>query len=188
MPTLDWNVFFLRFETEINRIASFPKKNVMIIYMYYGLFKKNPKNEDSEFPGSFWKKYVSTTPVWILFWNSPIMLKYGQLELKKNPPILGNWSRWDINLKWPLILKETMKKGANSPYTPYYYMLQKCTKKTLWPLFMDGFNCLKGRATSRRQFNFLAISNMETLATYLYLSVSVIIRNNHLFGSCLLQY
>ena len=25
-------------------------------------------------------------------------------------------------------------------------------KKTLWPLFMDGFNCLKATATSRRQF------------------------------------
>ena len=26
--------------------------------------------------------------------------------------------------------------------------------KTLWPLFMDGFNCFKARATSRRQFTF----------------------------------
>ena len=26
--------------------------------------------------------------------------------------------------------------------------------KTLWPLFVDGFNCFKARATSRRQFTF----------------------------------
>ena len=37
---LDWNVSFLRFETEINGIASFPKKNVVIIYMHCGLFQK----------------------------------------------------------------------------------------------------------------------------------------------------
>ena len=38
LPTLYWNVSFLRFETEINGIASFPKKNVVIIYMHCGLF------------------------------------------------------------------------------------------------------------------------------------------------------
>ena len=116
------------------------------------------------------------------------MLKYGQLELKKNPPHFREWVQVGYQFKMTPHFKGNHEKGANSPYTPYYYMLQKYTKKTLWPLFMDGFNCLKGRATSRRQFNFLAISNMETLATYLYLSVSVIIRNNHLFGSSLLQY
>ena len=30
----------------------------------------------------------------------------------------------------------------------------KLKKKTLWPLFMDGVNCLKATATSRRQFTF----------------------------------
>ena len=30
----------------------------------------------------------------------------------------------------------------------------KDEKKNLRPLFMDGFNCLKARATSRRQFTF----------------------------------
>ena len=43
LPTLGWNVSFLRFETEINGIASFPKKNVVIIYMHYGLFQKKSK-------------------------------------------------------------------------------------------------------------------------------------------------
>ena len=43
LPTLDWNVSFLRFETEINGIASFPKKNVVIIYMHCGLFQKKSK-------------------------------------------------------------------------------------------------------------------------------------------------
>ena len=136
------NIAYVRLKCFLSQVWNWDKSNCQlskeecdIIYMYYGLFKKNPKNEDSEFPGIFWKKYVSTTPVWILFWNSPIMLKYGQLELKKNPPILGNGSRWDINLKWPLVLKETMKKGANSPYTPYYYMLQKYTKKNFMAPF-----------------------------------------------------
>ena len=43
LPTLGWNVSFLRFETEINGIASFPKKNVVIIYMHCGLFQKKSK-------------------------------------------------------------------------------------------------------------------------------------------------
>ena len=43
LPMLDWNVSFLKFETVINRIASFPDKNVVIIYMYYGLFQEKPK-------------------------------------------------------------------------------------------------------------------------------------------------
>ena len=58
LPTLDWNVSILRFESEINGIASFPKKNVVIIYMHCGLFQKKKKNEDMEFPGvlkSIWK-------------------------------------------------------------------------------------------------------------------------------------
>ena len=31
---------------------------------------------------------------------------------------------------------------------------KKLKKKTLWPLFMDGFYCLKASTTSRRQFTF----------------------------------
>ena len=51
--------------------------------------------------GIFSKKYVNH-PCLDLFWNSP-MLKYARVELKKNPHILGDRSRWNINLKWPLI-------------------------------------------------------------------------------------
>ena len=96
------------------------------------------------------------------FWNSPIMLTYGRLELNKNSTILGDGSRWDINLKWSLILKKTMKKVPTPPLTSYYYVLQKSTKKNqLYDIFLGmGFNCLKIRATSRRQLTFLAISNM----------------------------
>ena len=43
LSKLDWNVSFLRFETEINGIASFPKENVVIIYMRFGLFQKKSK-------------------------------------------------------------------------------------------------------------------------------------------------
>ena len=34
---------FLRFENETNWTASFPNKNLVIIYMYYGLFQKKSK-------------------------------------------------------------------------------------------------------------------------------------------------
>ena len=44
----------------------------------------NDKVTNQKIPGIFWKKYVSTTPVWMFFSG-----KYEQLELKKNPPILG---------------------------------------------------------------------------------------------------
>ena len=43
LPTLGWNVSFLRFETEINGIASFPKKNVVIITCIVGYSRKNSK-------------------------------------------------------------------------------------------------------------------------------------------------
>ena len=43
LPTSHWNVSFLRFDTEINQIASFPKDTVVFIYMYYGLFQKISK-------------------------------------------------------------------------------------------------------------------------------------------------
>ena len=73
------------------------------------------------------------------------MLKYGQLKLKKNSPILGDGSRWvGYQFKMTLILKKTTKKSTYSPYTPYYYMLQKSTKKTLWPRFMDGVQLPQG--------------------------------------------
>ena len=132
---LDWNVFFLRFETEINRIASFPKKNVMIIYMYYGLFKKNPKNEDSEFPGIFWKKYVSTTPVWILFWNSPIMLKYGQLELKKNPPHFREWVQVGYQFKRTPHFKGNHEKRRQLPLHSLLLHVAKVYKKNFMAPF-----------------------------------------------------
>ena len=63
MPNL--NVSLLRFETEINSIASFPKNTVVVIYMYNGLFQKKIQTrvgegwfEDMEVPGllkSIWK-------------------------------------------------------------------------------------------------------------------------------------
>ena len=37
---------------------------------------------------------------------------------------------------------------------PYYKNISLKKRLALWPLFMDGFNCLKARATSRRQFTF----------------------------------
>ena len=76
--TILWN--FLRWSFVFSRISKDKVTNLKI-------------------PGSFWKKCVSTTPVWIFFWNSSIMLalRYGQPELKKNSPILGDGSRWDIN-------------------------------------------------------------------------------------------
>ena len=43
LPMLDWDVSFLKFETVINWISSFPDQNVVIIYMYYGLFQKKLK-------------------------------------------------------------------------------------------------------------------------------------------------
>ena len=46
------------------------------------------------------------------------MLNYGRVELKKNPFILGDESRWDINLKLPLILNKTMKKVPTLPTRP----------------------------------------------------------------------
>ena len=42
LPTSDWNVSFLRFETEINLNSSFPKKTVVIIYIY-GPFQNKSK-------------------------------------------------------------------------------------------------------------------------------------------------
>ena len=82
-------------------------------------------------PGIFWKKYVSTTPVWIFFWNSPIILAkpWATRNHKESPHFRG--------------------------------------------LVQVEYQCLKGRATSRRQFTFLAtsVSNMICkniqLASYL---------------------
>ena len=47
-------------------------------------------------PEIFWKCMFQTPLPEFFFWNSPIMLKYGQLELKKNFPISGDGSRWNI--------------------------------------------------------------------------------------------
>ena len=78
------------------------------------------------------------------------MLKYGRAELKKNPLILGDDSRWDINLKLPLILNKTMKKVPTPPTRPTIMCVQKRTKKTLWLFLWMGFNFIKARATLRR--------------------------------------
>ena len=43
LPTSDGNVSFLRFEAEINRNSSFPKKTVVIIYIY-GSFQQKSKH------------------------------------------------------------------------------------------------------------------------------------------------
>ena len=56
LPTLDWNISFLRFETEINGIASFPKKNVVIIYIQ----KKSKRMRAWNFQG-YWKAYCGSS-------------------------------------------------------------------------------------------------------------------------------
>ena len=101
------------------------------------------KMANLKIPEIFWKKYVSNTHL-IFFWNSPKMLKYGQLELKKNPHILGDGSRWDINLKWPFILKKIMEKSTNSPKLPIITCCKRVQKNLLWPLFMAGVQLPQG--------------------------------------------
>ena len=97
--TILWN--FLRWSFVFSRISKDKVTNLKI-------------------PGIFWKKYVSTTPVWIFFWNSPIILAkpWATRNHKDSPHFRG--------------------------------------------LVQVEYQCLKGRATSRRQFTFLAtsVSNM----------------------------
>ena len=82
------------------------------------------------------------------------MLNYGRVELKKNPLILGDESRWDINLKLPLSLNKTMKKVPTLPTRPTIMCVAKKDKKTLWLLLWMGFNFIKATATLRRRFTF----------------------------------
>ena len=79
------------------------------------------KETNLKIPEIFWKKYVSTTPVWMFFWNSPIMLAkvWATRTQKESLHFKGmGLGRWNINAS-------------------------------------------RVRATSRRQFTFLAtLSNM----------------------------
>ena len=72
------------------------------------------------------------------------MLKYGRSELKKNPLILGDDSRWDINLKLPLILNKTMKKVPTPPTRPTIMCVAKKDKKNFMAFFMDGIQLHQG--------------------------------------------
>ena len=71
-------VKFLRWSFVFSRISKDKMTNLKI----QGFFEKNDSTTRLNF-----------------FWNSPMILKY---ELKKNPPILGDGSRWNINFKRPL--------------------------------------------------------------------------------------
>ena len=62
-----------------------------------------------------------------------------------------------------LLLLKTISLGAQESFkywqtlqdTLFSWNLKKCFKKKLYgPLLWMGFNCLKARATSRRQFTF----------------------------------
>ena len=87
LPTLDWNASFHRFETEINGIASFPKKNVVIIYMHCGLFQKKSKEwrhgisrgikEDMEIPEIKLKRVQFSPNQKTIMWNFPWVLVFG---------------------------------------------------------------------------------------------------------------
>ena len=72
------------------------------------------------------------------------MLKYGRAELKKNPLILGDDSRWDINLKLPLILNKTMKKVPTPPTRSTIMCVAKKDKKNFMAFFMDGIQLHQG--------------------------------------------
>ena len=97
---LDWNVSFLRFETAINWIASFPKKTVVIIYMYHGLFQKKSKQgqrevEDMEFPGvlkSIWKFQGS--------WRKKVEFSPNQKEI--------------VEFLWVLVFGLRISKGCST--------------------------------------------------------------------------
>ena len=99
MPNL--NVSRLRFETEINSIASFPKKTVVVIYMYNGLFQKKSKQggggggevwvEDMEFP-------VLLKSIWKFQGSSKKGVKFSSNQKIKSHGIsmgLGFWS-WNF--------------------------------------------------------------------------------------------
>ena len=53
------------------------------------------------------------------------MLKYGQLD----SPHFRWWVQVGYQFKMTPDFKENHEKSTNSPYTPYYYMLQKSAKK-----------------------------------------------------------
>ena len=71
------------------------------------------------------------------------------------------WVQVGYQFKMIAHFKQNHEKSTNSP--PHFLLLRaaKEYKKKLYDIFLGmGVNCLKIRATSRRQLTFLAKSNM----------------------------
>ena len=96
LPTLDQNVSILRFETEMNRIFSFPKKNVAIIYMYYRLFlKKKQRMRTWNFQG-YWRAYE----------NFRDQVKEWSFHLIKKKIMWNFHGSWFLVLKFPRVVAQ----------------------------------------------------------------------------------
>ena len=129
--TILWN--FLRWSFVFSRISKDEVTNLKI-------------------PGIFWKKYVSTTPVWIFFWNSPIMLKYGQLD----SPHFRWWVQVGYQFKMTPDFKKIMKKVPTPSTLPIITCCKRVQKKTLWPLFMDGVQLPQGKSHLEKEAYFFS--------------------------------
>ena len=62
------------------------------------------------------------------------------------------------SLYWPCF----RQKYQQMTYKTTKFSVLILKKKTLWSLFIYGFNCLKARATSRRKFNFFPQSSQKS--------------------------
>ena len=141
MPTLDWNVSFHRFETEINGIASFPKKDVVIIYMHCGLFqKKIQRMRTWNFQG-YWRAYGNS-------WNQ--VKKSAIFTWSKNNNVEFPWdllfglgipkgsstTLWNF-LRWSFVFSRISKDKVTNPKIPGIFWKKYGSTSPAWFVFWE---------------------------------------------------